>query len=153
MQCTAQVFISFVKSSYVIFSNFLLNLRHVVVNDTPYAVQEAEGTFNTLIAPIKFSFRRSSEENEETSSISTIFAQNFFRRNYVAERFTHFSAVFDYHTLSQQVGERFIVINQASITQYFQEEARIEQVEDCVFDTADVLVNRAPVVVNVFSKR
>ena len=128
-------------------------MRHVVVNNTPYTIQEAEGTFNALVAPIKFSFRRSSEENEETSSICTVFTQNFFRRNYVAERFTHFSAVFNYHTLSQQVGERFVVINQASITQYFQEEARIEQVEDCVFDTADVLVNRTPVVVNFFSKR
>ena len=79
--------------------------------------------------------------------------KNFFRRNNVAQRFTHLSTVFDYHALSQQVAERFIIINQACVTQNLYKEAGIQQMQNSMLNTADILVYRTPIVIEFLVKR
>ncbi len=52
----------------------------------------------------------------------------------------------DHHALGQQVLERLVGTDQALVAHQLVEKARVEQVQDGVFDTADVLVHRQPVV-------
>ena len=73
--------------------------------------------------------------------------------NAVAQRFTHFSAVFDDHALGQQVGKRFVVFNKACVTQYLHEETGIQQMQDRMLDTADILIDRSPVINSFFAER
>ena len=54
--------------------------------------------------------------------------------------------VVEHHALGQQMGEGFAVVHQAQVAHHLGPEARIEQVQDGVFDTADVLVHRHPVI-------
>ena len=51
----------------------------------------------------------------------------------------------DDHALCEQAFERFVNIDQAFVAHQFGEEARVQEVQNRVFDTADVLVDRAPV--------
>src|SRR5690606_12402758 len=50
------------------------------------------------------------------------------------------------HALTEQVVERLVARHQAGIAQQLVEEARVQQVQNGVFNTADVLVDRQPVV-------
>jgi len=52
----------------------------------------------------------------------------------------------NHHALGQQVLERLVGADKTFVTHQLVEEARVQQVQDGVFDTADVLVNRQPVV-------
>ena len=49
------------------------------------------------------------------------------------------------HALRQQAFKRFVNIDQAFVAHQFGEETRVQEVQNRVFDTADVLVDRAPV--------
>ncbi len=51
-----------------------------------------------------------------------------------------------HHALTQQAGERLITLHHAGVTQQFMEEPCVEQVHTGVFDPADVLIDRQPVV-------
>ena len=58
-----------------------------------------------------------------------------------------------HHPLGQQAGEGFIEAEQAAIPQHLGEEARVEEVQDGVFDASHVLVHRQPAVHSRASKR
>ena len=51
-----------------------------------------------------------------------------------------------HHPLRQQTRKRFVHLDQAQVPHGLREETGIQQVQDCVLDTADVLVHRHPVV-------
>src|SRR5476649_440928 len=55
-------------------------------------------------------------------------------------------SVGDHHALGQQVLERLVGADQAFVAHQLVEETRVEQVKNCVFDAADVLIHRQPVV-------
>ena len=84
MQYTAQVLFCFIQVAVIVFGNLLFQNSFKSLYDTPDTVQETEGAFNALVAPLQLSFRRSSEENEQTRGIGTVFGKDFFRRNNVA---------------------------------------------------------------------
>src|SRR5690606_35309775 len=48
------------------------------------------------------------------------------------------------HALSEETGKRFVYPDMAGTPHRPREEARVEQVQDRVFDTSDVLVDRQP---------
>ena len=50
------------------------------------------------------------------------------------------------HSLGQQVGKRFFELNQLLVIQYSRVKPRIEQMQNGMFDTADVLIHRHPVI-------
>jgi hypothetical protein len=52
-----------------------------------------------------------------------------------------------HHALRQQVGEGLVELDQAEVAHDLGPEARVQQVQDGVFDAADVLVHRHPVIV------
>ena len=54
--------------------------------------------------------------------------------------------VVEHHALRQQALEGLVAIDQAHVAHHLGPEARIQQVQDGVLDTADVLVHRHPVV-------
>ena len=49
------------------------------------------------------------------------------------------------HALREQAFERFVHANQAFVAHQFGEETRVQEVQNRVFDAADVLIDRAPV--------
>ncbi len=51
-----------------------------------------------------------------------------------------------HHALCEQLPERFGALHQSLVTHQLVEEARVQQVQDGVFDAADILVDRQPVV-------
>ena len=50
------------------------------------------------------------------------------------------------HALGQQPGERFFQVKIAAALQGAGEEARIQQVQDSMFNPADILIHRQPIV-------
>ena len=152
MQHAAQFFFFLGQRGHIVVVLACLDHIFEVVEDTPYTAQEAERTFYALIAPFKVAVNRSSEQDEESCRIRTIFANDFFRRNHVALGLTHLGAVFQDHALREQVGERFIKVYEASIMEHLGEETGVQEMQDSMLDTADVLVNRCPVVDFILGK-
>lgn len=116
------------------------------MNNAPYAIQEAVRTFDALVGPSQVAFRRSGEEDEQAGRVGTVFSDDFFRRDDVAFGFTHLAAVEEDHALCQEAFERFDVVNEAGIIEDFHEETGIHEMQDSVFDAADILVDVHPVV-------
>src|SRR5690606_28084766 len=103
--------------------------------------------------------------------IGTVFFDNFQRVNAVAEGFRHLrenrttgsihsgltgfliNVGVGYHTLSKKLAERFVEIEESEISQNFYEETAIEQMENGVFNSADVLIHRHPLVHGFFRER
>ena len=52
----------------------------------------------------------------------------------------------EHHALGQQFAEGFAHLGQPQVAHHLGPEARIEQVQDGVLDTADVLIHRHPVI-------
>ena len=51
-----------------------------------------------------------------------------------------------HHALGEQVLKRFVAVHQTRVTQQLVEEAGVQQVQNCVLDTTDVLVDREPII-------
>ena len=52
-----------------------------------------------------------------------------------------------YHALREQVFERLVELNQTQIAHDFRPETRVQQVQNRVFNPADVLIHRHPVII------
>ncbi len=55
--------------------------------------------------------------------------------------------VVEHHPLREQPRERLVHVHESHVAHHLRPEARVEQVQDRVRDTADVLVHRVPVIV------
>ncbi len=60
--------------------------------------------------------------------------------------FSRIERLGDHHALAQQIGRRLVRLHHARVAHQLVVEAEIQQMQDRVFDTADVLINRQPVV-------
>ena len=118
----------------------------VFVYESVYTVEESVASLNTLVRPVELLFRRSSEEDEESCCIRTVFRLDLRRAYNVAERFAHLGAVLDDHSLSKQVSERLFLFAESEIVHYHLEESCVHEVQDSVLNSADVLVYVHPVV-------
>ena len=52
----------------------------------------------------------------------------------------------DHHALGEQAGERLIETGMAGHFHGAREKAAVEQMQDCVLDTADILIDRQPLI-------
>ncbi len=103
-------------------------------------------TFHAAVGPLQALFRGSCKHHEQACSIRAIGVDECLRVYRIALGFGHLAAVFQHHALRQQLGEGLIVRDQPGIAHQLVEEARVEQVQDRMFDAADVLVYRQPVI-------
>ena len=114
---------------------------------TPGALDEAVGARDGLGVPVEVLLGRSHEENGQTHGVRTVGVDHTGGRNDVALRLGHGVAmlVLD-HALAEQVGEGLVLVDHAHVAQDLGPEARVEQVENCVLDAADVVVDGHPAV-------
>jgi hypothetical protein len=80
-----------------------------------------------------------------TRGVGSVTRHHFVRRDDVPQVLRHLRAVFDHHALGEQALHRFVVFHQAHVAHEFRPEARIDQVEDGVLDSANVLIDGKPV--------
>ena len=114
-------------------------------NEPPYPGKKPERTFNALVTPVEVLFRRRREQAKEPHSVRPICLNHLIRVYHVALRFAHFEAVFYDHSLCEKVHERLIDFKIPHVAKGFHKKSRIEQMQDGVFNSADVLVNGHPV--------
>ena len=103
--------------------------------------------------------RRRGEKREQTRRIGAVLLEEIGRADDVAARLGH---LFDApgsrrelcdHALRKQIGEGLVAIYISQIAQGFGEETRIEQMQNRVLDTADVLIDGHPVIDLFFGER
>ena len=115
-------------------------------NQTPQAFEKAESAFHARVVPLQRLLRGCREHHEQAHCVGTVFLDHFLRVHGVALGLGHLGAVFEHHALTQQLLEGLVGFHQAGVAQQFVEEARIEQVQDGVFNAAHILVHGQPVV-------
>ena len=108
-------------------------------------VQEARRAVHALVAPLQIPLRRRRKQAEEPHGVGAVALDELVGVDHVALGFRHLGAVFNHHALGEQVGEGFVDGQIAQVAQQLGEEAGIEQVQDGMLHTADVLVHRQPV--------
>src|SRR5215469_461861 len=106
-----------------------------------YAAQESLNAFNAGVLPVEIAVGRSGEQAIQACGIGTVTRDHLVGRDYVAQILRHLAAFFDYHALGKEALDRFVVGDHAEIAHELRPEARIDQVQDCVLDAADVLIN------------
>src|SRR3954454_7030791 len=108
------------------------------------ASQEAIDAGNTVLLPIKIAIRRRGKEGIETRGISAVLRYHTIGRNDIAQAFRHLSALFDDHALREEASGRLVIVDHADIAHHLGPEARVDEVENGMFDSADVLVDGKP---------
>ena len=116
------------------------------MNKFPYAAQKSERTFYSLVIPVEVFFRRCCEERKQPRRVCSIFRDQGIRIYNIPLRLAHFSAIFNDHALRQQIDKRFISGNMSQVAHYLCEKTCVQQVQHGMLNTADVLINRHPVV-------
>ncbi len=101
---------------------------------------------HAFVGPLERLFRRRSEHGKEPDSICAVLIYQRLWVDGVALGFRHLGAIFQHHALAQQALEGFVAGDQPLIAHQLVEKARVEQVENGVFDSAHVLIDRQPVV-------
>ena len=117
----------------------------VFVDQPIDAVQKARRAFDALLAPFQVFFRRRRKQRVHAAGIAAVFFGHIDRADHIAARLGHGHAALLHHALREQPRDRFAVIHEAEVVHHFAEKPRIEQVQNGVFDAADVLVNREPI--------
>ena len=114
---------------------------------SPNAIEKTRGAFNPCIAPVKIAFRGGGEQTEQAHGIRAISVDHVSRVNNVALGFRHLGTVFQHHSLSQEITERLFQICRIKpeISQNLGEETGVQQVQNGVFHSTDILINRQPV--------
>ena len=123
----------------------------LVHEQTPDAVQEARGAFDAAVGPGEVTLRRRGEEAEQTHGVRAVLGDHGRGVHHIALGLGHLAAVLEHHALGEQVGEGLVQAFgvEAQVAQDLGEEAGVEQVQDGVFHTADVLVHGQPVLEGV----
>ena len=120
-------------------------IAHMGVRQLPELLEESERTLYSGVGPFQSLLRRRAEHHVQAHGIGTVLLDERFRVDGVALRLGHFGAVFQHHSLGQEVGEGLSDWNQALVTHQALKESRVEQMQNSVLDAADVLVHRHPV--------
>ena len=83
-------------------------------NRTPHLLQETRGALHAVIRPFERLLRRCGEHREQAHCIGPEPIDQILRINRVAFRLRHLGAIFEHHTLGQQLAERLRRVNQPS---------------------------------------
>src|SRR5579864_3783157 len=118
-----------------------------MAHDEPvHTRQEAMYSLYACILPVKIAIRRRSKERIGTGRIGAVALHHVIRRDNVAFALGHLGAILDDHSLSEKPGDRLGITNDAKIAHELGPEAGINQMQNGVFDAADVLINGKPIV-------
>ena len=136
-----------VEYQFVAQFNHFLGLFDVFVlaghNQVVETVQETGYALDTAVIPLCIQFRRSYEKLIETQGIAAIVAYQIIRGYDISFRLTHFDTILTSdHTLVEQLLERLVEVNNTDIAQELCVETGIQQMQYCMFNTADVHINR-----------
>ena len=71
----------------------------LVLDETPHPLEKSPRSFQTLIGPVDFLFRRRLEEHIEPHGVGPVFVDEHFRVDDIALVLRHLRAVFDDHAL------------------------------------------------------
>jgi hypothetical protein len=122
------------------------NLWSVILIEevSPDALEEAVDAFDAGGGPGFYLVEGAHEHFEEAEGVGAIFGDDVVGVDDVAAGFGHFLAVFaEDESLVDEFLERFVVGDEAAVEEDFVPEAGVEEVEDGVFDAADVEVDAA----------
>ena len=114
------------------------------MSNTPCARQELLRTGGRNIRPVHIIFGRRSEDHGSAHCIHTELIKLLTQVYTIAQRFRHGLTAVENLTLIHESLERFTMLNQSQITNNFREETRIQQVQNRMFHTAHVHIDRAP---------
>ena len=109
--------------------------------------------FNPPVAPVKILFRGRRKKDKEAAGVGAVALDNIIGRDHVSLGLGHLRPVLVDHTLGQEAAEGLLRLDQARIVEHLCDEARIEQVQHGMLDTADILIHRHPVIRRFFIKR
>src|ERR1700691_5613994 len=117
----------------------------ILLEESVHPSQETLNAFNAGILPIEIAVGRSGEQAVEARSVGAVARHHFVRADDVAQVFLQYCAIFNDHALREQALDRLVVGDEAHIAHELAPEARVNQVQDGMFDAPDVLVNGKPV--------
>src|SRR5450432_807048 len=120
-------------------------LGDVARGETVGAAQETGDAFGALGAPVDFSFGRTGEEYEHAGGIGAELLGQHVGAHHVALGLRHLGAFGDHHALREESPGGLVVLDEADIAHHLGEKSRVDQVQDGVFDPADILVDFEPV--------
>ncbi len=115
------------------------------IHQPVYAIEKAPRAFNALLAPLQIFFRWRGKKCIEPSRIRSVLLGHFFRADHVAPRLRHRHAALLHHPLCKEPRSRLVVLYQSQVAHHLAPKSRIQQVQNRVRDSADVLVDRKPV--------
>ena len=117
----------------------------MAIDQAKDAMQKARAALDSLLAPLQIFFRRRGEKRVHARSVAAVFFGHVDGADDVTFGFGHLGAVLQHHALGKKAAHRLAGFHQAQVVHDFAEKSRINQVQDGVFDAADVLVDGKPV--------
>ena len=115
------------------------------LNRVPESLQEAVAALRAVVGPFQRLLGRRRKHHEQAHGVRTVLRDQLLRVDGIALVLGHLRAVFEHHSLRQQVGEWLGDIADAFVAHYTLEKACVQQMQDRVLYTADVLIDRRPV--------
>ena len=110
------------------------------------AGEEAADAFDAGVLPVEIAVGRRGEERVHAGGVGAVFRDHVVGRDDVAEALRHFRAVLDDHALGEQALGRLVVFHESDVAHELGPEARVDEVQDGVFGSADVLVDGEPII-------
>ena len=117
-----------------------------LVDDPPQAAEEARDSLDSLFRPLHVLVGRTHEEDVRANGVGAVRLDQLIRPRDVPARLRHLRPSLPHPPLVEEPGKRLSEPDQAELVHDLDEEAGIEQVPGRVIDSADVLVDRHPVV-------
>src|SRR5438105_1695456 len=115
--------------------------RTVAGNKSVDAAQEALDTFHSFILPIEFAIRRGGEQRVHAGAVSTVALNHLIRGDDVTQTFGHLGSALDDHALRKQAFGGFVVLDQSHVAHEFSPEARVNEMQNGVFNPANILID------------
>ena len=105
------------------------------------------------ILPVEVAVGRRGEEAVKARGIGAIARDHFVRADDISQALRHFGAVFDHHALGKEAFDRFVVGDETEIAHELRPEARIDQMQNRVLNSANILIDGKPILRGPRTKR
>ena len=102
--------------------------------------------FHSRVLPVEVAVWRSGEQGIHARGVGAVARHHLVGRDDIAQRLGHLGAILDDHALGEQPLGGLAVLDQAEVAHELGPEAGIDQVQNGVFDAADVLIDGEPVI-------
>ena len=119
-----------------------LRVAHDKTIDPP---EESLDALDAGVLPIEVAVRGSGEQHVETCAVGAVAGDHFIRRNHIPAALGHGRALVGDHPLREEAPDGFVVLDQSQVAHHLGPEARVDQVQDGVFDAANVLIDGKPI--------